>query len=108
MLGPIYFGKLIDGLCLQWEGGCGAGGGACLLYDNDQLRLQMMGFMTLFRGVAAVMIAVAFLWAKRTRHLRHKAPQGVMGISVVEGVTKVTGFNDVTGVTEVTETLYGQ
>ncbi|XP_076437182.1 solute carrier organic anion transporter family member 2A1-like [Babylonia areolata] len=65
MLGPICFGKLIDGICIQWEQSC-TGGGACLLYDNDNFRLKLMGYQIIFRGLSLMFVVLAFIAAKVT------------------------------------------
>ena len=65
MLGPICFGKLIDGICIQWEHSC-TGGGACHLYDNDSFRFKLIGFQTLFRFLGFVFVTVGLVVAKVT------------------------------------------
>ncbi|KAL8573006.1 hypothetical protein ACOMHN_010436 [Nucella lapillus] len=69
MLGPIIFGKLIDGICIQWEHeSCGTTGrGACRLYDNDTFRMKLWGYQTIFRVLAMALMAVAYLSARITR-----------------------------------------
>ncbi|KAL8618456.1 hypothetical protein ACOMHN_049873 [Nucella lapillus] len=65
MLGPICFGKLIDGTCIQWEDSC-TGGGACLLYDNDDFRWKLIGYQTIFRVGALFFIVLAYIFARVT------------------------------------------
>ncbi|XP_076471762.1 solute carrier organic anion transporter family member 2A1-like [Babylonia areolata] len=69
LLGPICFGKLIDGICIQWEQSC-TGGGACLLYDNADFRLKLYGYQVLFLAVSLVFILLALLSARVTRKFK--------------------------------------
>ena len=66
MLGPICFGKLIDGICIQWENNC-SGGGACRLYDNDSFRLKFLGYQTIFRFLGLAFATIALIVAKVTK-----------------------------------------
>ncbi|KAL8617447.1 hypothetical protein ACOMHN_025759 [Nucella lapillus] len=72
MLAPIFFGKLIDGSCIQWEQSC-SGGGACLLYDNDKFRLKFLGLQSIFRGVSLLFSTLAYIAARSTRTLERNA-----------------------------------
>ena len=66
MLGPICFGKLIDGICIQWENNC-SGGGACRLYDNDSFRFKLIGYQAIFRFLGLVFATIALIVAKVTK-----------------------------------------
>nr|KAG5702567.1 hypothetical protein BaRGS_003727 [Batillaria attramentaria] len=69
MLGPIVFGNLIDGFCIQWESSedsC-TGRGACRLYDNDIFRWKLIGYQTLCRLLGLVLIASALVIAIVTK-----------------------------------------
>ncbi|KAL8573442.1 hypothetical protein ACOMHN_032457 [Nucella lapillus] len=66
MLGPIYFGKMIDGICIQWERSC-TGGGACLLYDNDIFRLKLLGYQAIFQVLSLVLVILAYIFARVTK-----------------------------------------
>ena len=70
MLGPICFGKLIDGICIQWENSCIGRAGACRLYDNDMLRLKLYGYQASFRLLGLVFIIVALVSAIRSGRFR--------------------------------------
>ncbi|KAK7106612.1 solute carrier organic anion transporter family member 2A1-like isoform X1 [Littorina saxatilis] len=65
MLGPICFGKLIDGICIQWEHGC-TGSGSCRLYDNENFRWKLLGYQTAFRFMGFVCVVIALIIAKVT------------------------------------------
>ena len=73
MLGPILFGKLIDGICIQWENSCVAGTGACRLYDNDSFRLKLFGYQASFRFLGLVFIIVSLVSAIRSGKFRDDA-----------------------------------
>ena len=70
MLGPICFGKLIDGICIQWENSCIEGAEACHLYDNDMLLLKLYGYQASFRLLGLVFIIVALVSAIRSGRFR--------------------------------------
>lgn len=66
MLGPILFGRWIDGICIQWEHSC-TGSGACRLYDNDTLRMKLMGYQLIFRILALVFYGLTYVSARVTK-----------------------------------------
>ena len=74
-LGPICFGKLIDGICIQWENSC-SGSGACRLYDNDIFRLKLLGYTALFEFLGLVFITLALIVAKVTKKFEKMETKG--------------------------------
>ncbi|PVD27050.1 hypothetical protein C0Q70_12200 [Pomacea canaliculata] len=66
MLGPILFGKIVDGICIQWENSC-FGRGACRLYDNDMFRLRMLGYQIGFRFLGLLLSISALVYAIVTK-----------------------------------------
>lgn len=67
MLGPIIFGGVVDGICIQWDTNTCGGRGACRLYDNDILRFKMIGFQAGFRFLALLFMIVALVYAIMTK-----------------------------------------
>ncbi|XP_076437485.1 solute carrier organic anion transporter family member 2A1-like [Babylonia areolata] len=76
ILGPVIFGKLIDGICIQWEQRSCTGGGACQLYDNDSFRLKLLGYQLIFRALSFVFAILAFISAKVTKKFDKKDGDG--------------------------------
>lgn len=84
LLGPILFGKIVDGICIQWENSC-RGKGACRLYDNDIFRLRMLGFQTGFRFIGLILLILAIVSAivtKKFHKQEAKAPEMAMEVTV--------------------------
>ncbi|XP_075132608.1 solute carrier organic anion transporter family member 1C1-like [Leptodactylus fuscus] len=58
---PVYFGALIDSVCLKWSSRSCSGRGSCRLYSTDTLRFLYLG-MTLAMGVVFLGLCTALLY----------------------------------------------
>ena len=61
--GPVAFGKLVDTTCLLWSSSC-SGGGACALYDNDNLRFRKHTFEIIPRIIALLFYIFVYFRAR--------------------------------------------
>ncbi|CAJ0950115.1 unnamed protein product, partial [Mesorhabditis belari] len=60
---PIVWGKLIDLSCIAWQKTCSSTG-ACSLYDNDKLRIQLHVIYGTIRLISLFSDLWVFYWAK--------------------------------------------
>lgn len=67
---PMYFGALIDSVCLKWSSGKCSGKGSCRLYNTDAFRFIYLG-MTLALGVVFLGLCAAVLYI-----LKKQCPTG--------------------------------
>ncbi|KAL1484173.1 hypothetical protein MTO96_011525 [Rhipicephalus appendiculatus] len=63
--GPILFGHLIDRSCILWEGTCGGGSGACAVYENSAMGLNLFHTMLSVKSASIVFFFCASLSIKR-------------------------------------------
>nr|KAG5702561.1 hypothetical protein BaRGS_003721 [Batillaria attramentaria] len=68
MLAPVVFGKLIDGICIQWEDSC-TGTGACRLYDNDVFRYKFISCEASFSFACFLCLLLALIAAKIKKNI---------------------------------------
>ncbi|XP_044133992.1 solute carrier organic anion transporter family member 1C1-like isoform X1 [Bufo gargarizans] len=67
---PMYFGALIDSVCLKWGSRQCSGKGSCRLYNTDAFRFIYLG-MTLALGVVFLSLSTAVLYI-----LKKQCPTG--------------------------------
>jgi len=65
---PIVYGYILDTACVVFYGGCSKSktgrGGACALYDNEEVRYWMHGLTIVFKSVAFVFYCIA-MWVSK-------------------------------------------
>ncbi|KAG9469376.1 hypothetical protein GDO78_020672, partial [Eleutherodactylus coqui] len=69
---PIYFGALIDSVCLKWGQLPCSGRGSCRLYNSDALRYIYLG-MTLALGAVFLCLCAAVLYLLKKRCLTRES-----------------------------------
>ncbi|KAH7957132.1 hypothetical protein HPB52_015650 [Rhipicephalus sanguineus] len=75
--GPILFGHLIDRSCVLWEGTCSGGSGACALYENSAMGMNLFRIMLSVKSASIVFFFCASLSmrTKEGHHLKLKRPK---------------------------------
>ncbi|XP_049271121.1 solute carrier organic anion transporter family member 4A1-like [Rhipicephalus sanguineus] len=73
--GPILFGHLIDRSCVLWEGTCSGGSGACALYENSAMGMNLFRIMLSVKSASIVFFFCASL-SMRTKSLSSSMPTG--------------------------------
>ncbi|XP_054934387.1 solute carrier organic anion transporter family member 4A1-like [Dermacentor andersoni] len=62
--GPIVFGHLIDRSCFLWQGTCGGGSGACAVYENSAMGMNLFRIMLSVKSASIVFFFCASLSSK--------------------------------------------
>ncbi|RUS88015.1 hypothetical protein EGW08_004181 [Elysia chlorotica] len=66
LLGPIIFGRVIDGICTVWDVTQTGNRGRCLLYDNDVFRLKLHGFSSAGLLGCTSFLLIGYVYARCT------------------------------------------
>ncbi|KAH7960969.1 hypothetical protein HPB49_025482 [Dermacentor silvarum] len=72
--GPILFGHLIDRSCILWQGTCGGGTGACAVYENSAMGMNLFRIMLSVKSASIVFFFCASLSSK-TESIASTAPE---------------------------------
>ncbi|KAH6932351.1 hypothetical protein HPB50_004880 [Hyalomma asiaticum] len=90
--GPILFGHLIDRSCILWEGTCSGGSGACAIYENSAMGMNLFRIMLSVKSASIVFFFCASLSSK-TESLS-SAPEGTLQTQGAEdeGPCKQRGY----------------
>ncbi|XP_067284633.1 solute carrier organic anion transporter family member 1C1-like [Pseudorasbora parva] len=64
---PIYFGALIDSVCLKWGHKKCGGRGACRMYDTESFRFLFLGLHNCLRVLAYILLWMAITEINRKR-----------------------------------------
>ncbi|XP_037514749.2 solute carrier organic anion transporter family member 4A1-like [Rhipicephalus sanguineus] len=73
--GPILFGHLIDRSCVLWEGTCSGGSGACAIYENSAMGMNLFRIMLSVKSASIVFFFCASISIK-TQSLSSSVPTG--------------------------------
>ncbi|KAL1440380.1 hypothetical protein MTO96_009425 [Rhipicephalus appendiculatus] len=82
--GPILFGYLIDRSCILWEGTCNGGSGACAIYENSAMGMNLFRTMLSVKSASIVFFFCASLSTKRKSSSRSVPTGGTPQAQVVE------------------------
>ncbi|KAL1424678.1 hypothetical protein MTO96_019968 [Rhipicephalus appendiculatus] len=62
--GPIVFGHLIDRSCILWQSTCSGGTGACAIYENSAMGVNLFRVMIVVKSAAIMFFFCASLCTK--------------------------------------------
>ncbi|KAG8190234.1 hypothetical protein JTE90_011955 [Oedothorax gibbosus] len=65
---PVFFGAIVDSVCLVWENNCGQTGN-CWFYDITKFNYLLHGISALFTGFAAIFMVAVFFLSTRMKDL---------------------------------------
>ncbi|XP_059146311.1 solute carrier organic anion transporter family member 4C1-like, partial [Physella acuta] len=80
LLGPLVFGYVIDGICVQWDSSCGVRG-RCLLYDHRLFQLKLHGYIVVPGAGCLLFMFIAFFYARATGCLEGEATPGTRDVT---------------------------
>ncbi|XP_071943465.1 solute carrier organic anion transporter family member 2A1-like [Antedon mediterranea] len=68
---PIYFGAVINSVCLLWQTTCGEEG-ACLMYDIEQYRYSYFGLLIGLKVISFIMFLIMYITIKPVNSDQYK------------------------------------
>jgi len=65
--GPVFLGFIVDRACLYWQSSCDEGSSSCLVYNNSQMAMTLLGTVFAVKTISVLFYTLGVFASKRSR-----------------------------------------